>query len=199
MQPRLVYLHGLNSSSQSVKANLLRERLSDFQVLALDYPAHRPDEAMVRLSRFFLELGEVGPAVIGSSMGGFYGQYLARRFRFSHLYLVNPAITPWTFLTEHLGETMTTADGEPYLITQALCDSARRYGIADPCDGVPTTVFLDRGDEVLDYRIAEGAYADCGRVLIWDGGNHAFAHMETAIEIIREHLESSRSKRPDVR
>ena len=186
----LVYLHGLNSSSQSVKASLLRERLGESRVLAIDYPAHRPDEAVSRLSRFFAELGEVRPAVIGSSMGGFYGQYLARRFRFSHLYLVNPALTPWTFLTEHQGETMTTADGERYLITQDLCDRTRAYGLADPCDGVPTTVFLDRGDEVIDYRIAERIHANCGRLLIWDGGDHAFKHMDAVIAIIREHLES---------
>lgn len=87
---------------------------------------------------------------------------------------------------------MTTQDGERYLITQALCDNTRAYALADPCDGRPTTVFLDRGDEVINYRIAERVYADCGRLLIWDGGNHAFAHLETAIEMIRDQLESLR-------
>lgn len=195
MSPLLVYLHGLNSSSQSSKATVLRERLAPFPVLGVDYPAHRPDEAIRRLSRFFSELGEVYPAVIGSSMGGFYGQYLARRFRFSHLYLVNPALTPWIFLGEHLGETMTTQAGERYLITQALCDSTRAYALADPCDGQPTTIFLDRGDEVIDYRIAERIHADCGRLMIWDGGDHAFAHLETAIEMIRDQSHSDSFRR----
>jgi len=186
----LVYLHGLNSSSRSVKAGLLREHLAPFEVLAVDYRPHRPDEAIARLSRFFEDLRPQRPAVIGSSMGGFYGQYLARRFPFSHLFLINPALTPWTFIGERLGETQTTANGENYVLTADLADRLRPYGIETPCDGTPTTLFLDRGDEVIDYRIAERLYADCGRLLVWDGGDHAFQHMDAAIEVLLDHLSS---------
>ena len=38
----LIYLHGLNSSNQSHKAGVLRERLAPSQVLVPSYPAHRP-------------------------------------------------------------------------------------------------------------------------------------------------------------
>jgi hypothetical protein len=31
------------------------------------------------------------------------------------------------------------------------------------------TLFLERGDEVIDTRIAERIYADCGRLMVWDG------------------------------
>ncbi|MBK1719029.1 YqiA/YcfP family alpha/beta fold hydrolase [Thiocystis violacea] len=184
----LVYLHGLNSSGQSIKGQQLRERLRPFQVLTPDYPAHRPNEALACLERFFRALDGPAPAVVGSSMGGFYGQYLARHFTFSHLFMINPALTPWTFLAEHLGETMTTAEGERYPITRELIDSTRAYGIDDPGAGVATTLFLNRGDEVIDYRIAERHYAGHGRRLIWDGGDHAFQNMDEAIEIIRAHL-----------
>ncbi len=127
----LVYLHGLNSSSQSAKCRLLRARLHPFPVLGIDYPAHRPDAAVARLAQFFAGLDGPAPAVIGSSMGGFYGQYLARRFAFSHLFMVNPALTPWTLIAEHLGETMTAADGERYPITAEFAERTRAYGIDD--------------------------------------------------------------------
>ena len=185
----LVYLHGLNSSGQSVKARMLREGLSPHTVLAPDYPAHRPAAAVQRLGDFFADLGAVRPAVIGSSMGGFYGQWLARRFAFSHLFLINPALTPWDLLLSHQGETMTTADGESYQITADLIEATRPFGIADPCDGVPTTLFLDRGDEVIDFRIARTCYLDCGRVMMWDGGDHAFQHLDAAMAVIRDHLD----------
>lgn len=185
----LVYLHGLNSSSQSQKAQRLRAELAPFQVLAVDYPAHRPADAVARLTRFFADLGPVAPAVIGSSMGGFYGQYLARRFSVSHLFLINPALTPWTFVDAHLGEHMTTAAGEHYLVDAALGAQLRRYAIAEPCDRVPTTLFLDRGDEVIDCRIAERIYAECGRIFAWDGGDHAFQHLDAALQVVREHLQ----------
>ena len=70
-----------------------------------------------------------------------------------------------------------------------MIEATRPYGIADPCDGVPTTLFLDRGDEIIDYRIAEGLYRRCGRLMVWDGGDHAFQHMDEAIAVIRAHLE----------
>jgi uncharacterized protein len=187
-QPMLVYIHGLNSCSQSAKARLLQERLAPFPVAAIDYPAHRPDAAIATLSAFFAALAEPLPAVIGSSMGGFYSQYLARRFSFSHLFMINPALVPWELLSEHLGESMTTAQGEPYEITDAFAVATQAYGVPNPCDGIQTTLFLDRGDAVIDYRIAERLYASCGRVLIWDDGDHAFQHMEPAIEVIRAHL-----------
>jgi uncharacterized protein len=184
----LVYLHGLNSSSRSAKAAWLRERLAPAPVIAADYPAHDPDAAIARLSAFFTDLGAERPAVIGSSMGGFYGVWLSRRFAFYHLFMINPALTPWDLFQDRIGETMTTARGETYRITAELIERTRPYGVPDPCDGVPTTLFLDRGDEVIDYRIAESLYRPCGRLLIWDGGDHGFRHMDEAIEIIRDQL-----------
>jgi uncharacterized protein len=184
----LVYLHGLNSSSRSAKAALLRDRLAPWPVVAPDYPAHEPEAAVEQLSTFFTDLGAQRPAVIGSSMGGFYGQWLARRFAFSHLFLINPALTPWDLFQDRIGETMTTARGETYQITAELTERTRVYGVTDPCDGVPTTLFLDRGDEVIDYRVAQRLYRPCGRLLLWDGGDHAFQHLDEAIEVIRAFL-----------
>ncbi len=186
----LVYLHGLNSSSRSAKATLLTERLAPHPVVAPDYPAHRPEQAIERLSAFFSKLDAARPAVIGSSMGGFYGQWLARRFAFAHLFMINPALTPWDLFPPHIGEVMTTAQGETYSVTPELIERTRPFAVANPCDRVPTTLFLDRADEVIDYRIAERLYRDCARLLIWDGGDHAFQHMDEAIAVIRAHLDN---------
>lgn len=184
----LVYLHGLNSSSRSTKAARLRNGLAPCTVVVPDYPAHDPDRAVARLGAFFAELGERRPAVVGSSMGGFYGQWLARRFAFSHLFMINPALTPWDLFQDRLGETMTSLGGETYRVTAELIAGTRAYAVPDPCDGVSSTLFLDRGDEVIDYRIAESLYRPCGRLHIWDGGDHAFQHLGEAIELIRDQL-----------
>jgi len=188
----LLYLHGLNSSAQSHKAQVLREALAPMPVLAPDYPAHRPDAAVATLTAVFRDLAGRGgaPVVVGSSMGGFYGQYLARCFPVSHLFLINPALTPWDLLPDYVGVTMTTARGETYTPTAQMIERTHAYGIAMPCDGdddgVPTTLFLDRGDEVIDYRIAERLYQGCGRLHIYDGGDHGFQHLDKAIAVIRD-------------
>lgn len=189
----LVYLHGLNSSSLSYKAGVLRQRLAPLPVLAPSYPANRPDDAVAFLSAFFERLqGEAPPLVVGSSMGGFYGQYIARHFPIRHLFMINPALAPWDLMAEFVGRTMTTTAGETYTITTELIDRTRPYGIADPCDGVPTTLFLDKGDEVIDYRIADTIYRDCGRVMIFPGGDHAFQHLDEAIAVIHEEIARDR-------
>jgi predicted esterase YcpF (UPF0227 family) len=187
VQRPLVYLHGLNSSSRSHKASVLRERFARRPVFAPSYPAHRPEEAVAVLSEVFSSLaGGAPPLVLGSSMGGFYGQYLARRFPVAHLFMINPALTPWDLLAGFEGQRMTTAAGETYTVTRRLVERTHRFGIADPCDGVPTTLFLDAGDEVIDYRIALGQYRDCGRVLVYPGGDHAFAHLGEAMAVIAQ-------------
>jgi predicted esterase YcpF (UPF0227 family) len=125
-------------------------------------------------------------------MGGFYGQYLARHFPCAHLFMINPALTPWELMEDFVGQRMTTADGEDYFITRALIQATRPYGISDPCDGVPTTLFLDKGDEVIDYRIAKALYRGCGRLLIFEGGDHAFQHLDEAIALIRNEADALR-------
>lgn len=186
---RLIYLHGLNSSSRSYKAGLLRERLHPFPVHAPSYPAHRPDAAVAALSAFFDDLApDKPPLVVGSSMGGFYAQFLARRFSFSHLFLINPALTPWDLLQAYEGRSQTTSDGETYIIDRKLIESTRKYEILSLCDGVPTTVLADKDDEVIDYRVAETLYRNCGRLMIFEGGDHGFQHLDEAIAVILEEV-----------
>jgi uncharacterized protein len=194
----LIYLHGLNSSSLSYKAGVLRERLSPITVVSPSYPAHRPEAAVEQLLAQFRELVSTGPlAVIGSSMGGFYGQFLARRFPVKHLFMINPALQPWSLLPQFEGQTLTTAAGETYRVTKELVERTRPYEVDDPCDGVSTTLFLDTGDEVIDYRIAESIYRDCGRLFVFQGGDHAFQHLDEAIVVIRDRLAGLSSREDD--
>ena len=189
----LVYLHGLNSSGRSHKVSVLRRALAPRPVLAPDYPAHHPVQALAGLLAWFARLptppaGDPGLVLVGSSMGGFYGQYLARRMPVAHLYLINPALTPWDLFPPYLGQTMTTTQGETYVVDAELIAATRPFGIADPCDGVPTTLFLDAGDEVINPAVAQRLYRDCRDVRLYPGGDHAFAHMDEVVASIREFL-----------
>ncbi|MGB5735912.1 MAG: YqiA/YcfP family alpha/beta fold hydrolase [Thiohalocapsa sp.] len=190
----IVYLHGLNSSSQSHKALRLRAALAPEGLLAPDYPAHKPHEAVAALTAQMQRLTANGavPTLIGSSMGAFYGQHLARQFPVSHLFMINPALKPWELLSAFVDVPMTTAGGVAYRLSADAIKATRAYGVEHPCDGdddgVPTTLFLDQGDEVIDYRIADALYQGCGRLIRYAGGDHAFQHMEHAIGVIRDTL-----------
>ncbi|TVQ85574.1 MAG: hypothetical protein EA400_15295 [Chromatiaceae bacterium] len=190
--PTVLYLHGLNSTGRSRKATELAPLLAPLPLLAPDYPAHRPAAAVASLSARCAELTAARAtfAIVGSSMGGFYGQYLARRFSVQHLFLINPALRPWELLAAWLGSTQTTAAGATWRIDAELLAATRPFGVADPCTAptVPTTVFLDIGDEVIDYRIARDSYAGCARLCLYPGGDHAFAHLPAAAAMIRTTL-----------
>jgi predicted esterase YcpF (UPF0227 family) len=185
----IIYLHGLNSGGISGKAGTLRKTLAPIPLASPTYPAHRPLQAVYDLQRFISERIEEHPRLllIGSSMGGFYGQYLARQFRHAicRLVMINPALRPWELLPDHVGEQHNEATGERYQLTMENIEQTRRFAVSPVDDGLPTTLLLDQGDEVIDYRIAAQMYRDSGELFLFEGGDHRFQHMDEAIEIIR--------------
>ena len=184
----ILYLHGLNSGGTAGKAAALREELAPVPVLSPTYPAHRPQQAVNQLRKLLAEIESQSDRlmIIGSSMGGFYGQYLARQFLVKHLVMINPALQPWELLVGAVGEQTNFVTGERYFLRHEDVEQTRRYAVEKVNDGVPTTLFLDQGDETIDYRIAAEIYRDTGELVIFEGGDHRFQHMAEAIEIIRQ-------------
>ncbi len=187
----ILYLHGLNSTANSGKAAVLRERLVSIPVLSSTYPAHQPVQAVEQLSRE-LETRTREAArdnqpllLVGSSMGGFYGQYLARRFPLDHLVMINPALRPWELLKQEVGWQYNEALNEHYYLSEEMLAATRRFAIEDVADGVPTTLLLDQGDELIDWRIAASIYAGSGDIHGYPGGSHSFEHMDEAVRLIR--------------
>ena len=185
----LIYLHGLNSSGNSDKANRLREALAPLPVLAPNYAPHRPHEAAAQLTAVLEQVvADHGPPVlVGSSMGGFYGRWLITRLPCAHLFLINPALRPWAQLRGHLGEQV-TATGERYQLSRELVEQTRDYAPARPCANLPapTTLLLDLDDEIIDTRAAAALYRGCARVLAFPGGDHGFQHLDEVLDVIRE-------------
>ena len=77
---RLVYLHGFSSGAASAKARFFRTALSPVRVAVPDYPAHRPQAAVDAVMRCIdtalQQQGERRLTLMGSSLGGYYAQYL---------------------------------------------------------------------------------------------------------------------------
>jgi len=187
----ILYLHGLNSAGTAGKAITLRELLAPMPVVSPTYPAHRPQQAVAELSQLIEELIKKDSklVIVGSSMGGFYGQYLARQFPIAHLIMINPALQPWELLYQREGEHQNFVTGERYTLTVEDIEQTRCYEITAVDDGVPTTLFLDKGDETIDYRIAADMYRDSGELMIFEGGDHRFQHMKEVITYIQTHCQ----------
>jgi len=185
----IVYLHGLNSAGTSGKAAVLRERLVPVEIYSPTYPAQSAALAVKMLGEELDRLLQVGlpgepRLLVGSSMGGFYGAWLARRLGFDHLVMINPALTPWTLLHQVEGWQFNQALNERYYLSATMVAATRDYATPPAAVGVATTLLLDQGDELIDYRLAVEAYRDVADIHVFEGGSHTFEHMDEAVEVI---------------
>ncbi|MEW8324759.1 MAG: YqiA/YcfP family alpha/beta fold hydrolase [Candidatus Thiodiazotropha taylori] len=188
----IVYLHGLNSAGSSGKAAFLRQALPGIDVISPTYPAHIADLAVARLSdelnRLLTERGRPDEPrlLVGSSMGGFYGAWLAQRLGFHHLVMINPALQPWQLLQQVVGWQLNEALGRGYYLSSRMVSDTRRYHTPAEALAIPTTVLVDKGDELIDYRLAQEVYGDKVTMHCFEGGSHTFEHMQEAAAIIEQ-------------
>ena len=117
----IVYLHGLNSSPQSVKARALGDAIGAFPDLKrpryfVPQLAHRPEAAMREVRAWIEAHDPTSIALVGSSLGGFYATHLAERYRVRAV-LINPAVRPYENLVTYLGRQRNLYTGEKYELT----------------------------------------------------------------------------------
>jgi len=128
---------------------------------------------------------------MGSSLGGYYAQYLATRLeQVSGVILINPALQPQHTLKPYIGQLSNQVTGESFEFRESDFLELEEFDIPAEDIRVPTLVLLDKGDDVIDYQFAAHRYQDVGRVIVYPGGSHWFDHLEEAIpEILKFHDE----------
>ena len=173
MPGSILYIHGFNSSPLSKKATQLIA-LMDALGLAgqLRVPAlhHHPREAMAQLEAAIAELGR--PLLVGSSLGGYYATHLAERHGLKAL-LVNPAVSPHRMFDGHLGTQKNLYTDETWELTHDHVTALAELEVPAPQDPQRYQVWLQTGDETLDYRSAQRYYRACA-LRIQAGGDHSF-------------------------
>ena len=171
----LLYIHGFNSSAQSHKAKLVRERMTalgraaEFACPDLD---HRPRRAMEQLETLIGGAGKSPVSLIGSSLGGYYTTWLAEKHGLRAA-LLNPAVRPYERLREVLGPQRNLYTGAQYEFTAQHLRELEALEVPRITSGRYLLV-VTTGDEVLDYRAAVAKYAGCEQIVI-DGGDHGFS------------------------
>lgn len=173
MSGGILYLHGFRSSPASHKARLLAEAMASrglgnrFVCPALS-PV--PTEAIVQTSALLAGVG-TGVTLVGSSLGGLYATVLAERFGCRAL-LVNPAvgIDGHESLLVGCHENFYTGESFEFTMEHAaqLIDMERTA--ITPGNYL---LWVEQGDEVLDWRRAVTRYAGCVQ-RVFPGGDHSF-------------------------
>ncbi|SBS28139.1 esterase YqiA [Marinomonas spartinae] len=178
----LLYIHGFNSSELSEKATLLAQAIRQHGVQEAAFLAPRlvwqPAKALAQLEAMITEQHSQGNRVtlIGSSLGGFYGSYLAEKYQI-HCILVNPAVQAPTLLVEHLGPQYNPYTDEHYVLTQAHMAELQAMMVATPTPSL-YWLMVQEGDETLDYRAALQTFPETARLTHELNGSHRFEGFE---------------------
>ncbi|SEJ08412.1 hypothetical protein SAMN04244573_01197 [Azotobacter beijerinckii] len=171
--PSILYIHGFNSSSASHKAQQLIRAMQALGLAArLRVPDlhHQPHRAIAQLEAALAELGR--PLLAGSSLGGYYATYLAERYGLSAV-LINPAVRPHRLFDGRLGAQRNHYSGETWELTADHLAALAALEVAPPQDPARYRVWLQSGDETLDWRDAATYYRHCA-LSVEAGGDHAF-------------------------
>jgi len=173
MTQSILYIHGLNSSPASLKASQLRHAMAHLGLAErLRVPAlhHHPRQALAQLETLIAELGR--PLLVGSSLGGYYATFLAERHGLPAL-LINPAVRPHLRFDGYLGPQKNYYSDETWELTTDHVAALAELEVPAPRDPDRYQIWLQTGDETLDYRDAQAYYRGCA-LRIQAGGDHGF-------------------------
>lgn len=190
----VIYIHGFGGSGEGSKAKAFRKYFKsigeDFIAPSLSYV---PELAIKTLEELISSYhGEV--YLIGSSLGGFYTTYLARKGAVRKAILINPSVFPTKTLQRAIGEapnfflkeSAEHKDESYYNWNDKHLNMLKKYeGLDIDNYKGKFMVLLQKGDELLDYKEAELRY-DGTKQIIEDGGNHGFEGIERHFETIEK-------------
>lgn len=123
--------------------------------------------------------------LIGSSLGGFYATYLSEKFGIKAL-LINPSTAPFKTLAPYVGENKFWCSNEMFEWKSSYLEDLKHYLCSSLCYE-NYMLFLQTGDEVLDYTLAQQHYQGA-HIIVEEGGNHRFENLHEYLEHIEGFL-----------
>ncbi len=187
----ILYIHGFASSAFGSKPQ-------HFKALGCDEPVlvpslhYSPDLAIQTLVDLITMLRQCSDAqlsdikLVGSSLGGYYAHYLARRFGLRAV-LINPAVYPYRRLEEALGLMTHYYDHSRFEWQEQHLRMLELYDAGRWQQGDELLVLLQKGDELLDWKEAYEKLSGA-EMVVEAGGSHSFEHIESHFERIASFL-----------
>ena len=191
----IFYFHGFSSGENSHKANVISRYFENHTVIVPEYPSHQPVCAVEFLRQTIdeklLTNKDRKLMLIGSSLGGYYAQYLATQIeQVAAVVLINPCLEPEKSLALQIGKQNNCVTGKQFEFTADDYNQLKNYSVNSEDLFNPTMVLLDEGDEVIDYRVAEEIYRAKESVIVYPGGDHWFRHLDQALPKIEDFYQS---------
>ena len=109
--------------------------------------------------------------LVGSSLGGFYATVAAERLG-CRAALLNPAVRPYRHFERHLGPQRNMYTGESFVLTREHIDELHALDVDAITRPERYWLFVETGDEVLDYREAVAFYEGALHTVV-KGGDHS--------------------------
>jgi predicted esterase YcpF (UPF0227 family) len=179
----IVYLHGFNSSPQSFKAQLLKQRLTEAGRASEFMCPQLPWQFAVAgqmIESALLGLSGQTVCLVGSSLGGFYATYFAEKFKLAAV-MVNPAVMVHKQFAKLLGHQRNFYTDEEYVLVPEHVEELRKLDVSQITYPERYLLLTQTGDEVLDYRQAVEKFRGCEQIII-KGGDHAFSDFEKYVD-----------------
>lgn len=143
-------------------------------------PCDRSDLAINKIQKLILKhLNQCDITLIGSSLGGYYATYLSEEYDLKAVH-INPAIFPATLLEDCLGTNANFHTNESHQLTHRHLEQLKNFEKGPISKPENHLVFLQTGDDTLDYRDAMNKFRHCN-VQVEPGGTHGFENFERII------------------
>jgi predicted esterase YcpF (UPF0227 family) len=186
----LLYLHGFRSSPASFKARLMAQWVQGHQPkvhwVCPQLPAS-PRLAMEMALSLTKDWPLASSAIVGSSLGGFYAQWLACTLGMRSV-LLNPAVHPARDLASQIGTHPAWHDNAQQVHFQPeFVDELAQLECSLPAPRNDTLAIIAKGDEVLDWREMLQA-CQHGQVLLHEGSDHGISDFEAHLPRVTSFL-----------
>ena len=189
----VVYLHGFRSSPNSTKAVMTGEAVGALSSKDYAYEWYCPQllaspKASLEMVVKHIDQAKVDRIVIvGSSLGGFYTNYLAEKYQCKGVAL-NPAVYAARELEPHVGMMTAYDSDEPFDFKAEYIDELRALQIDSITDPKRYFLIAAKGDELLDWKEMASFYLGA-KQLILEGGDHGISdyanHLPAVIDFIK--------------
>ena len=186
----LVYLHGFRSSPRSSKAvktgDAIKALSGEGNPIEWYCPQlfASPKQSMDMVTKHIDQSESDKIVIIGSSLGGFYTNYLAEKYACKGIVL-NPAVRAARELAPHVGMLTSYDNDEPFDFRAEYIDELKALQIEKIT--IPDRYFLiaTKGDELLDWREMVEFYSGSHQ-LVLEGSDHGIADYENHLPKVME-------------